>query len=166
MSQSNSTQPQGFLARAMPSARQLRWLFNFWPTFRFSGVRVRAIAADFSSATVELRVRGLNRNYVGTAFGGTLYAMTDPFLMIMMLRQLGAGYVVWDRAGAVRYLAPGRGTITAEISLPPSEVKRIRDAVAVAGKLDQTYQVDLRDAAGKLVAQVDKTLYIRQLSAA
>lgn len=163
MSKPKAQPPQGYLAKKMPSARTLRWLFNLWPTFLFSGVRVRAISPDFTHATVTLKVSGLNRNYVGTAFGGTLYAMTDPFFMIMMLRQLGAGYVVWDRAGAVRYLAPGRGLITAEHALPASEVARVRNLLVDGGKLDQTYTVDLRDATGELVAQVDKTLYVRKL---
>ncbi len=154
---------QGFLSKKAPSARVLRWIFNLWPTFRFAGVRVRALAADFTTATVELRVGLLNRNYVGTAFGGTLYAMTDPFFMLMMMRQLGPGYVVWDRAGAVRYLAPGKGVITARFSLPPEEVARVRSMLGEVEKLDQTYTVNLRDSANQLIAQVDKTLYIRKL---
>jgi len=157
---------QGFLAKRMPSARMLRWVFNLWPTFRFAGVRVRAIATDFTAATVELRLGLLNRNYVGTAFGGTLYAMTDPFYMLMMMRQLGSGYVVWDRAGAVRYLAPGKGVITANFELPAAEVARVRGLLGDSGKLDQTYTVDLRDAANQLIAQVEKTLYIRKLVSA
>ena len=156
--------PQGFLAKKVLSARMLRWVFNLWPTFRFAGVRVRAIATDFTAATVELRLGLLNRNYVGTAFGGTLYAMTDPFYMLMMMRQLGAGYVVWDRAGAVRYLKPGKGVITANFVLPAEEVARVRGLLGESGKLDQTYTVDLRDAVGQLIAQVEKTLYIRKLA--
>ena len=156
--------PQGFLAKKVLSARVLRWVFNLWPTFRFAGVRVRAIATDFTAATVELRLGLLNRNYVGTAFGGTLYAMTDPFYMLMMMRQLGAGYVVWDRAGAVRYLKPGKGVITANFVLPAEEVARVRGLLGESGKLDQTYTVDLRDAVGQLIAQVEKTLYIRKLA--
>jgi acyl-coenzyme A thioesterase PaaI-like protein len=155
---------QGFLAKRLPSARTLRWMFNFWPTFRFAGVRVRAIAPNFTAATVELRLGLLNRNYVGTAFGGTLYAMTDPFYMLMMMRQLGAGYVVWDRAGSVRYLKPGRGLITAEFKLAPEEVERIRGLLTTVEKLDQIYTVDLRDATGELIAQVEKTLYIRKIA--
>ena len=156
--------PQGFLAKKVLSAQVLRWVFNLWPTFRFAGVRVRAIANDFTAATVELRLGLLNRNYVGTAFGGTLYAMTDPFYMLMMMRQLGAGYVVWDRAGAVRYLKPGKGVITANFVLPAEEVARVRGLLGESGKLDQTYTVDLRDAVGQLIAQVEKTLYIRKLA--
>ena len=154
---------QGFLSKKTLSARALRWIFNLWPTFRFAGVRVRALAADFTTATVELRVGVFNRNYVGTAFGGTLYSMTDPFFMLMMMRQLGAGYIVWDRAGAVRYLAPGKGVITARFSLPPEEVARVRSVLEGSGKLNQTYTVDLLDTANQLIAQVDKTLYIRKL---
>ncbi len=156
---------QGFLSKKMPSSRMLRWIFNLWPTFRFAGVRVRAIATDFTTASVELRLGLLNRNYVGTAFGGTLYAMTDPFFMLMMMRQLGPGYIVWDRAGAVRYLAPGKGVITANFALPAAEVARVRGLLGDSGKLDQTYTVDLRDAANQLIAQVEKTLYIRKLEA-
>ncbi len=154
---------QGFLAKRPPSARKLRWMFNLWPTFWFAGVRVRHLSDDFQTAKVELRLGLLNRNYVGTAFGGTLYAMTDPFFMIMMLRQLGPGFVVWDRAGAVRYLKPGRGVITADFALPETEVERVRAALQNSNKLDQMYSVDLRDAQGELVAQVEKTLYIRKL---
>ncbi len=161
---SKPQKPQGFLAKKMLSARMLRWVFNVWPTFRFAGVQVRAIANDFTAATVELRLGILNRNYVGTAFGGTLYAMTDPFYMLMMMRQLGAGYVVWDRAGSVRYLKPGKGVITAQFVLPPAEVARVRALLGDSGKLNQTYTVDLRDAASQLIAQVEKTLYIRKLA--
>jgi acyl-coenzyme A thioesterase PaaI-like protein len=159
----NEGKAQGFLAKRPPSARLLRWIFNFWPTYRFAGVRVKSIATDFTAATVELRLGLLNRNYVGTAFGGTLYAMTDPFYMLMMLRQLGSGYIVWDKAGAIRYLKPGKGVISAHFSLSKGEVERVRSAVEAAGKLDLVYTVQLHDAAGQLVAEVEKTLYVRKM---
>ena len=74
---------QGFLSRFSLGAAGMRRLFNWWPPFRGAGIRVRDIAPDFRSATVELRMRLLNRNYVGTHFGGSLFAMTDPFFMVM-----------------------------------------------------------------------------------
>ena len=83
-------------ARAISSHRfnfgatGIRRLLNLWPPFRGAGIRVREIAPDFRIATVELRMRLLNRNYVGTHFGGSLFAMTDPFFMIMMMQNLGA----------------------------------------------------------------------------
>ena len=91
----------------------MRRLFNLWPVFRGAGIRVREIGPDFRSVTVELRAKLLNRNYVGTHFGGSLFAMTDPFFMIMMMQNLGRDYIVWDKAGTVRFLKPARGTVTA-----------------------------------------------------
>ena len=66
----------------------MKTLFNVWPPFRGAGVRVREIAPDFRSVHVELRMGILNRNYVGTHFGGSLFAMTDPFFMIMMMKKV------------------------------------------------------------------------------
>ncbi len=57
---------QGFLSRFEFGAGGMRRLLNFWPPFRAAGIRVREIAPDFRTATVELRMRLLNRNYVGT----------------------------------------------------------------------------------------------------
>jgi hypothetical protein len=67
---------------------------NLWPPFRGAGVRVRHIAPDWREAHVELKFGLLNRNYVGTHFGGSLYAMTDPFYMLMLIHLLGPDYVV------------------------------------------------------------------------
>jgi hypothetical protein len=47
--------------------------------FRGAGIVVTALAADWRHARVVLRERALNRNYVGVHFGGSLFAMTDPF---------------------------------------------------------------------------------------
>ena len=153
---------QGFLARFEFGPRAMQLLFNLWPPFRAAGIRVRAIAPDFRSATVELRMRLLNRNYVGTHFGGSLFAMTDPFFMIMMMKNLGPGYVVWDKAGSVRFLRPARGTVTARFTLPEERVAEARERTAGGDKHEPVFKVDLVDANGVVVADVEKTLYIRR----
>jgi acyl-coenzyme A thioesterase PaaI-like protein len=123
---------------------------------------VREIAPDFRSATVELRMGLLNRNYVGSHFGGSLYAMTDPFFMVLMMKNLGPEYVVWDKQGTVRYLKPARGTVTARFHLPVEEVERAREATAGGGKYEPRFRVDIVDAKGVVVADVEKTLHIRR----
>ena len=67
----------------------LRFGLNLWPPFRGAGIRVRRIAPDYRDALVELRHGWFNRNYIGTHFGGSLYAMTDPFHMVLALQRLG-----------------------------------------------------------------------------
>jgi len=140
----------------------MRWLFNLWPPFRGMGVRVREIAPDFRRVTVELRMKALNRNYVGTHFGGAMFAMADPFHMVMMMNNLGPDYVVWDKAGAIRFLKPGRGTLTARFELTQAEIDEAIARTADGAKFEPTRMVRLEDGEGNVVATVEKTLHIRR----
>ena len=153
---------QGFLSRFELGAAGMRRLFNLWPPFRAAGIRVREIAPDFRSATVELRMRLLNRNYVGTHFGGSLFAMTDPFFMIMMMKNLGPAYLVWDKAGTVRFLKPARGTVTARFELAEASIAEARELTAQGAKHEPVFRVEIVDERGVTVADVEKTLYIRR----
>ena len=140
----------------------MRRLMNLWPVFRGMGIRVREIAPDFRQVTVELRPGLFNRNWVGTHFGGSLFAMTDPFHMIMMMQNLGREYIVWDKAGTVRFLKPARGTVTARFTLDETDVAKAREATAAGEKYEPRFRVDIVDAEGVTVADVEKTLYIRK----
>lgn len=79
-------------------------LINFWPPFIGTGIRVKSISKDFTDITVELKLRFWNKNYVGTQFGGSIYAMTDPFYMLILMENLGREYIVWDKAANIRFL--------------------------------------------------------------
>ena len=153
---------QGYLSRISFGATGMRRLFNWWPPFRAAGIRVREIAPDFRSATVELRMKLLNRNYVGTHFGGSLFSMTDPFFMILMMKNLGPEYVVWDKQGTVRFLKPARGTVTARFRIPEERVDEARRATANGEKFEPVFRVDIVDEQGVTVADVEKTLHIRR----
>ena len=153
---------QGFLSRIAIGARGMRRLFNLWPPFRGMGIHVREISPDFRHAVVELRMRLLNRNYVGTHFGGSLFAMADPWFMILMMKRLGDEYVVWDKAGAVRFLKPARGTVTARFEMPEERVAEARSRTAEGGKHEPVFRVAIVDAQGTTVAEVEKTLHIRK----
>jgi acyl-coenzyme A thioesterase PaaI-like protein len=144
------------------TANRLRWLFRLWPPFVFSGIRVTHIADDWSRARVELRERWFNRNYVGTHFGGSLFAMTDPFWMILLLRRLGPGYRVWDRAGEIAFEKPGRGTVSADFTLDEATVEAIRAATAGGERHLQWFETAITDAGGEVVARVRKQVYVRR----
>jgi acyl-coenzyme A thioesterase PaaI-like protein len=152
----------GFWDRFASGPTALRRLVNLWGPFRGAGIRVSEITPDYRRVTVELRMKLLNRNYVGTHFGGSLYAMTDPFVMILMMQQLGRDYVVWDKMGAVRYIKPARGTVTARIEIPEMRVAEARERTADGAKFEPVFTVDIVDQQGVTVAQVEKTLYIRR----
>lgn len=144
------------------TARQLEKGMKWWPPFLGAGIRVRNLSDDFREAVVELKLGRLNRNYVGTHFGGSLYAMTDPFFMIMLLRNLGADYLVWDKSGSIEYVAPGRGLVRAHFQLAEGRIAEIKAQAATGEKVLPEFQVEVRHSDdGSLVALVRKTLYVR-----
>lgn len=143
------------------SARQLEKGMKWWPPFLGAGIRVRSMAEDFREVVVEMKLGRLNRNYFGTHFGGSLYAMTDPFFAIMVFRNLGNDYLVWDKSGSIDYVAPGRGTVSAHFHLGERRIAEIRAQAAGGAKVLPEFEVDIRDAEGALVARVHKTLYVR-----
>ena len=112
----------------------------------------------------ELRVRlPLNwrtRNYVGTTFGGSLYGAVDPFYMVMLIRNLGPDYVVWDKAATICFRKPGRGTLYARFTLDQAELDSIKRELNGQRSIDRVYHVDLTDAEGVVHASVEKTIYI------
>lgn len=144
----------------------LRHGFNLWPPFLLAGIHVTALSADGRYARVELRARPWNRNYVGTHFGGSLFAMTDPFWMILILRQLGREHFVWDKASEIEFLKPGRGTVHAEFRLSDEILEGIRNACAGGDKHLVWLPVDVLDGQGDVVARVRKQIYIRRKPAA
>jgi acyl-coenzyme A thioesterase PaaI-like protein len=143
------------------SPRLLRWGMNLWPPFRGAGIRVRHIADDWSEARVELRLGLLNRNYVGTHFGGSLFAMTDPFYALLLIHRLGPRYLVWDQAASIEFVAPGRGTVRAHFTLPEPRVEEIRALAARGEKVLPQFEAEIRDSEERVVARVTKILYVR-----
>jgi len=143
------------------SARMLCRGMQYWPPFLGAGIRVKSMADDFRDAVVELKLGRLNRNYVGTHFGGSLYAMTDPFFMIMLLHNLGDDYLVWDKSGSIEYLAPGRGTVQAHFHLSEKRIADIRAEAAGGAKVLPEFEVYVKDQTGGIVARVRKILYVR-----
>ena len=140
----------------------LRKGMRWWPPFLGAGIRVRSLADDYREAVVELRFGRLNRNYVGTHFGGSLYSMTDPFFAIMLMHNLGGEYLVWDKSGSIEYVAPGRGTVRARFVLTEQRLAEIRSQAAGGEKVLPEFQVEVRHADDdSLVALVRKILYVR-----
>jgi len=135
-------------------------LINLYPPFLGAGIRIKA-SPDLRTFDVRMKLRWWNRNYLGTQFGGSLYMMCDPFFMMILLQALGPGYVVWDKAATIRFLRPGRGTVRATFHIPLVEIEEIRAAADAGRKVEPTFQAKVLDAAGEVVAEVDKLVYVR-----
>ena len=140
----------------------MRWMLNLWPPFFFNAICVQHIADDWRSARVVLRKRWYNRNYVNTQFGGNLFAMNDPFWMLLVMQLLGRDYIVWDKAANIEFVSPGKGPVFADFHIDEHLLEEIRQHTAAGDKYLPKLHVEVRDGAGTLVARVQKTLYVRR----
>jgi acyl-coenzyme A thioesterase PaaI-like protein len=143
-------------------AHALRRGVNLWPPFLGMGIRVQHIAPDMKSIDVEMKLHWWNANYVGTQFGGSLFAMTDPFYMLMLMANLGRDHIVWDKAASIRYRKPGKGTVRAEFRLTDAQLDDIREKLNTLPRYEPTFTVEVTDAEGTVIAEVDKLLHVRR----
>src|SRR5947209_13761497 len=146
----------------MDKRKRLLKRLRLYPPFLGTGIRVTHVAEDFRSIDVEMPLRFYNRNYVGTHFGGSLYSMCDPFFMVMLIENLGPGYIVWDKAATIRFKKPGKGLVRAQFRLSAERVEEIRAQADTQGKIEPQFQVAVTDLEGNVIAEVDKVLYVRK----
>ena len=139
-----------------------RWMVNLYLPYLGAGVRTRELDPVAGRAVVQMPLTRLNQNYVGTQFGGSLYSMVDPFLMLLLIHQLGRDYIVWDKAAAIEFKKPGTGTVQAILTIDDEEVATIRQLAATGAPVLRTYPVDITDTTGQVICQVEKVLYIRK----
>jgi len=138
----------------------LRYI-NIWPPFLGAGIRVKW-SSDLKAVDVEMKLRYWNRNYVGTHYGGSLYSMTDPFYMLMLMENLGRGYIVWDKSASIRFRKPGQGKVRAEFRLTDAQLDDIRQKLTTQERYEPTFRVEVKDEAGDVVAEVQKLIHIRR----
>ena len=134
---------------------------NLWPPFAATGIHVNW-GPDMKSAEVTMKLRPWNRNFVGTHYGGSLYSMCDPFYMLLLIKNLGPEYIVWDKAAGIRFRKPGKGTVRAEFRLTDAQLDAIREQLKTLPKYEPIYTVEVKDGSGDVVAEVQKTLHIRK----
>jgi acyl-coenzyme A thioesterase PaaI-like protein len=151
------------VARSLSFALR-RWV-NLWPPFLGAGIFITRVAPDMKAIDVEMKLRWWNANYVGTHFGGSLFAMTDAFYMLMLMANLGRDYIVWDKAASIRYRKPGKGTVRAEFRLTDAQLDDIREKLKTLPKYEPTFLVEVKDGSGEVVAVVEKLLYVRKKDA-
>jgi acyl-coenzyme A thioesterase PaaI-like protein len=135
-------------------------LINFYPPLLGAGIRAHNI--DERTIRVEMELTPLNRNIVGVHFGGSLYAMCDPWFMLILMRVLGRDYIVWDKAASIKFVKPGRSDVTAMFHIPQERVDEIMRATESGEKYEPTFTIDVLDDQGQVIAQVEKLLYVRR----
>jgi acyl-coenzyme A thioesterase PaaI-like protein len=142
-------------------SRRYKWI-NLYPPLLGAGIRVLHKQSDEYTIKVQLKLTRLNLNAVGTHFGGSLYAMCDPWFMLILMQHLGRDYIVWDKAATIQFLKPGRGTVTATFHIAPEQIAELRAQADREGKIEPVFNVDVIDEQGEVVAKAEKREYIRR----
>ncbi len=145
-------------------ANVLRRIGNLWLPFLGAGIKVVYASSNYREIRVKMRLRWYNKNYVGTQFGGSMYAMTDPFYMMMLINNLGRDYVVWDKAAQIEFVKPGRGTLSVTFTLSEELIQAIKLKTDTDGKYVFDLPAELVSDTGEVIATVVKTLYVRKKS--
>ncbi len=144
------------------SAKWLRRVLNLWPPYFGARIKVIDISEDWRYAKVLLKKSFLNTNYFGTAFGGSLFSMTDPFMTLLLTNRLGRDFIVWDKSAAIKYIKPGTTHVFAEFHLSDEQVHNIRQAALANEKYEPEFVVNVIDANNELIARVEKKLYVKK----
>lgn len=142
--------------------RVLFKLMNIWPPYLGAGIRIKSIRADFLEIKVEMKLHFWNKNIFGTQFGGSLYSMIDPFLVLILNQNLGKKYIIWDKAAIIRFKKPGTSKVKATLSLTNAEIDIIKEKTATGEKYEPHYFIQITDELNNIIAEVEKTLYIKK----
>jgi acyl-coenzyme A thioesterase PaaI-like protein len=142
--------------------RLLRWALNLYGPYLGAGIRVTYIDPNWREIVVKMKLRWFNRNIVGTHFGGSLYAMVDPQMMLMLMKSLGSEYIVWDSAAEIVYLKPAKGEVSARFILTEDELREIKAKTAEGAPYKPEFLIEIKDAEGAVVTRVKKVLYVRK----
>jgi hypothetical protein len=149
------------MSESKETSRQ-RLYFNWFPCYRACGAKVLYIAADWRTIKIELAHNWLTKNYVGTIFGGSMFAATDPMYMIMLIKLLGKDFIVWDKAASIKFLKPGAAKLFATFTVSDEDLNEIKENMTKSKKMERTFAVTLVDKDNTPHASVERLVYIRR----
>lgn len=133
--------PLGQNSFIMMNNRLFKFLLNIYPPYIGAGIRIRKVAPDFREIVVQMRLRWYNRNYFNTHFGGSLYAMVDPFYCLMLVQVLGKDYIVWDQAATIEFKNPGGARCRRYLRLVTSRCRRFCHGLLMAGNTGRSMRL-------------------------
>lgn len=139
-----------------------KFLLNRYAPYRGAGIEIDKVDLANYHIRIKMPLTRKNQNVVGVHFGGSLYAMVDPFYMLILMHHLGSKYIVWDKSASIQFLSPGRGTVYADIRLDPTEIDQIKRLAENHAPVYRNYHVNIFDESGVRIAEVEKTIYIRR----
>lgn len=135
---------------------------RYYGPFLGSAIRVTSYNKELTWLRVEMRLTWYNRNVFGVHFGGSLYAMCDPWYATIISHHLGKGYIVWDKAAAIRFIKPGKGTVHAEFKVEKNALESIETDLKTLRKKEYQFLCTVYNGRQQVIAEIEKTIYVRR----
>ena len=135
--------------------------FNLSPMYRRSTARIQSVSEDLSKITIRLPLNWKNKNYMGTIFGGSMFAAVDPIPMVQLVNIIGDDYIVWDKAAKIQFKRPANQTLTATFTFTTAEIEQIKADVMENNEIEIVKTTALTSLDEKTTfCLVDKTIYV------
>ena len=135
--------------------------FNLSPMYRTSTARLIEVSEDLLKVRVKLPIKYNNRNYVGSIFGGSMFAAVDPIPMVQLINLLDSEFIVWDKSAEIFFRAPAREDLYADFEYTEKELEEIKKSVSEDGELEIVKSTLLTNKSGsKTYCEVKKRVYI------
>lgn len=135
-------------------------LFNWSPMYRRSCGKIIHVSKDLHKVQIKIPLSYKNKNYVGSIFGGSLFAATDPIYMIQLMQILGKEYVVWDKASVIRFRKPAYSNAFADFHFTSEEIAEIQHRVAHENEVDYVKNLTVMNEKNEVLTELEKTIYI------
>ena len=142
--------------------KSLKRLLNLYPPYLGAGVKITHISEDWRELHVGMSLRWFNRNAVNTHFGGSLYSMIDPHLMLLLMQILGKEYLVWDKAANIEFIQASKKKVRTVIKVADKDLEAIVKMTGKGEKYFPEFIIDVIDEDNELVARVKKTIYVKK----
>ncbi|HKX85796.1 MAG TPA: DUF4442 domain-containing protein [Flavobacterium sp.] len=135
--------------------------FNLSPMYRRSTARIAYVSDDLKSVKIKIPLSYKNRNYVGSIFGGSLFAAVDPIPMIQLMYLLKEEYIVWDKSAKIKFKRPAREHMYASFEFSEAELQEILQKVKDSKEVEHIKTTYITNKSGETVfCEVEKTIYI------
>ncbi len=135
---------------------------SLYPPYLGAGIKLKNVNKDFTRFEVQMKMHWYNRNIFGTHFGGSLYAMSDPFFVFIVMNFLGKEYIVWDKSAKIDFKKPGKGTVKAVFEISNDKLAELKKDADEKGKNTYFFKTEVKNSDNETVAVVEKEIYVKK----
>ncbi|RLD52109.1 MAG: tetrameric acyl-CoA thioesterase [Bacteroidetes bacterium] len=135
---------------------------SLYPPYLGAGIKLKNVNKDFTRFEVQMKMHWYNRNIFGTHFGGSLYAMSDPFFVFIIMNFLGKEYIVWDKSANIKFVKPGKGTVNVVFEISKDKLEELKNDVDEKGKNTYFFKTEITNSDNEVVARIEKEIYVKK----